>query len=91
MMTLITEFCRAIEQYAKGSAGCGRLIHENRDAWMTLQEKIKRTAPNFMPLVNGDQRGSTAFSNWLEEQKSENAVGDGQPVYLQDMRLHIQQ
>ncbi|KIM82118.1 hypothetical protein PILCRDRAFT_485567 [Piloderma croceum F 1598] len=93
MLGLVTSFVNDVERYVQGGPAAGRLIHENRAAFATFKQAIRRTAPNFRPYVNADPTTSH-FQNFLgegeDEGPEEGLLSDMQPFTLTDMQKHIQ-
>lgn len=93
MLGLVTSFVNDVERYVRGGPAAGRLIHENRAAFATFKQAIRRTAPNFRPYVTADQT-TVHFQNYLGEGEDEGPedglLSDMQPFTLTDMQKHIQ-
>jgi len=93
MLGLVTSFVNDVQRYVQGGPAAGRLIHENRAAFATFKQAIRRTTPNFRPYVNADQTTSH-FQNFLgegeDEGPEEGLLSDMQPFTLTDMQKHIQ-
>ncbi|TFK46143.1 hypothetical protein OE88DRAFT_1687998 [Heliocybe sulcata] len=93
VLGLITAFATEVQRYVQGGVDSGRLIHENRHAFHEFKISIRRTAPNFVPY----DRASSAvaqFHNFIgddeDEGEAEGLVSAQSPVYLMDMRQHIE-
>jgi hypothetical protein len=93
MLNLITALCGDVQQFVRGGTNTARLIQENKEAFATFKDSIKRTAPNFVPFVDAHHRRKTPFENSLDsdqdEGHAEDLAGEGDPFYLEDMQRHI--
>lgn len=81
MLSIVTDLCSEVQQFVRGSVDLSELIHENRTAFLEFKRAIRGTAPTFVPLMNAWQGGRGRL---IEE------MGSGKPVYLKDVRAHIE-
>ena len=91
MLTLLTRLCGNVQQYVQGSTDSSCLIHHNRDAYALFKKAIRKTIPNFVPCPNSSYSNPGALKSLAEcEEDAEELAGDLKPIYLNDMRKHIQ-
>jgi hypothetical protein len=65
------------------------LIHNHRNAYSEFKSKIRNTAPNFKPFVNTTE-AQKAAAKWPDADGDEECVSTEAPLYLEDMRRHIE-
>lgn len=91
MLTLITGLSTEVDTYVQGKSDASRLVHDNRTTYGALKIAIRRTAPNFIPLLKRDPRAKV-FVNSLEDGEEDLLDEPGLKHFdLTDMRKHIQE
>ncbi|KZT22881.1 hypothetical protein NEOLEDRAFT_1180623 [Neolentinus lepideus HHB14362 ss-1] len=94
VLGLITTFATEFQRYVQGGVDSGRLIHENHDAYRNFKYSIRRTAPNFVPYPGASSAVQGEFENFIGDGEDggpvEGLVSAKAPVYLSDMRQHIE-
>lgn len=86
--------CDDVQRQVVGGANVGTLVQKNKESYATFKHTIRKTAPNFIPLIKPSSPASG-----IESDSMNNAKGavDGQvdgrtevePYYLDEMRDHI--
>jgi hypothetical protein len=91
MSNLITSFVFEVKRHVQGGHGVERLNHDNRTAFSLFKRAIRRTAPNFIPALDGVARDSHQHVvDSFEDEIAADIDLDSKPVYLSDMRAYIQ-
>ena len=75
-----------VNKHVQGGPGAERLIHDNRIAFASFKQAIRRTAPNFVPALNAHEAAQMSIS--MNEEEPISLIGE--PFYLQDMKAHLQ-
>ncbi|KAG7448030.1 P-loop containing nucleoside triphosphate hydrolase protein [Guyanagaster necrorhizus] len=91
MLKLVTSFSTEVQSLVRGRSNATHLIHENRQAFKDLKIAIRRTAPNFVPMEDGQPQ--PAMVNSLEDGEEEvlaPELSTDEPFTLTDMKRHIQ-
>ncbi|KAF7979740.1 hypothetical protein HWV62_41114 [Athelia sp. TMB] len=86
MSNLVTSLMVEVNKHVQGGPGAERLIHDNRIAFASFKQAIRRTAPNFVPALNAHEAAQMSISTNEDEPIS--LIGE--PFYLQDMKAHLQ-
>ncbi|KAJ7189190.1 P-loop containing nucleoside triphosphate hydrolase protein [Mycena filopes] len=87
MLTLITEFCSEIKQIVRGSADPSGLIQSNNAAFGQFKRAIRRTAPRFVAIVEGEgELGGSVDVVSDEDELNTDGGARKKPVYLDDVR-----
>jgi hypothetical protein len=95
MSILLTSFSTSVHHLARGSPQANRLIRENKEAWKVFKMAIRGTVPNFRPFVDarsagGGGDGNDGFENRLADEEDELVISTAEPIYLKDMRKHLE-
>ena len=91
VLTLITCLSDRVQKFVHGTSDSNCLIHQNRDAYALFKSAIGRTTPNFMPYPSATIRGAMPLRSPADDcEDAEGCISDMKPVYLNDMRKHIE-
>ena len=94
VIELITSFCNAVRLHIQGERQAAEIVQLNRKAYAEFKQCIRSTAPNFKPFSD-DQEGlsSTLEDIADDDEREEISIREKKesPLYLCDVRKHIQQ
>ena len=81
----VISFCSKFNQFVQGGSGANaKLIQEHRMAYEELKLAIRKSAPNFVPYTDDEEKG---LGRVVE--KPDTMVSHQKPFNLTDMRRHI--
>lgn len=91
VLQITVRLCDEVSKYINGIPDAS-MLRNNRYIFRTFDHAIKATSPRFVPCRNAvkDQK---KWLDWLEQSDKDEGAGRGDdvpPLYLEDMRQHIQ-
>ncbi|KAG6811611.1 hypothetical protein H0H92_006626 [Tricholoma furcatifolium] len=87
MLNLVTSFCNDVNNAVHNGLDANQLVHRNKETFLEYKYAIRKSAPNFIPIVMRDAEDGRLSPN-TSHRVDEHTTG---PVFtLTDMREHIQ-
>ncbi|KAG6862119.1 hypothetical protein C0995_005931 [Termitomyces sp. Mi166 len=83
MLKLLTSFCDDVHRAVHSGLDVNQLVHLSTEAFREYKVSIRKTAPNFIPVVSHDSVTSSASSTKVDE------LAEGPIFYLNDMHVSI--
>jgi hypothetical protein len=99
LLNLVAAFTEALWNLVKGATGAEKLVQETFKSYRVLKIAIRHTAPDFRPFENAAKaqlKGAETDGEWDmgtvvgDEALPPNRSEAVRPMYLQDLRKHIQ-
>lgn len=95
IISIVTSLCNDVKQHTEGNIGTSpdssstlRLVQRNRQLFATFMVEIRDTAPKFVIRLRNDREHASRADH--AKSNSPSTDDASYPIYLDDMKKHIQ-
>ncbi|KIJ68612.1 hypothetical protein HYDPIDRAFT_106826 [Hydnomerulius pinastri MD-312] len=95
-MKLLATFCLTVDQHVQGGGAFCGLIQKHRKTYSSFRRDIRLTAPRFVPFPSASKAtmefedNLASDSDASSDEEDDDCVLSQNPIYLEDVREHIQ-